>query len=291
MSTRDNKRPLKNPRAKLTMPTGDASHAASGGNPLIDNIHDYTTGSVTLPVMEDLTEEFPPLSLSPRQSPAPKKPMLSSKVEDIDVVASLSKLINERMDGLALQLDGVKKTVDFACEEIKDVKKRVGTLENRMTKEESRMDTHQQHIFDLERYSRRWNLRLLGVKENEKNDVCQIAIEICQAVLPECKNRIRDTVDTVHRSGAKLPNSSKPRPILIQFISRVTRDSLWKAAKTSQFLKDNHWKFAEDLSNEDRERRNKLWPIIEKARSEGKKAYYVGCRGFVNGTEIFPSSG
>lgn len=107
---------------------------------------------------------------------------------------------------------------------------------------------------------------------------------------PECKNRLYDTIDTVHRVGPKRPNGTRPRPIVIQFICRRTRD-VWKDAKTSPYLKENRdLKFAEDLSKEDRERRSKLWPIIEKARRENKKAYYVGSRGFVNGTEVFPSS-
>lgn len=47
---------------------------------------------------------------------------------------------------------------------------RVGTLEQKISKEEKRMDTNQQRITDHERYSRRWTLRLLGVKEAEKED-------------------------------------------------------------------------------------------------------------------------
>ncbi|KAK7879348.1 hypothetical protein WMY93_033871 [Mugilogobius chulae] len=282
MSNRGDKRPLK---PKTLVLADNANSAATGGNPFADNDHDYLACSVPLPETEELMNEFPALPLSPTQSPAPKKAM-HSKAENVDVVATLSKLINKRMDDLALQLVGVKKTVDFVCEEIKDVKGRVKTLEVRVTKEVDRLDTNQQRIADLERYSRRWNLRLLGVKETEKEDARKIAIEICQAVLPEQKKRIRDTIDTVHRVGAKLPNANKSRTIIIQFISRVTRDGLWKPTKTSPFLKENHLKFAEDLSKEDRERRSKLWPLIEKARNEGKKAYYVGCRGFINRTEI-----
>lgn len=286
MSNRDNKRP-NSARTKLSL-AANANHAAASVNPLVDNCHDYTAVSLTLPIVEDLMDEFPPLPVSPSQSPAPKK-LMHSKAENVDVVETLSQLINKRMDDLALQIAGIRKTVDFACEEIKDVKGRVGTLEQKVSKEEERMDTNLQRITDLERYSRRWNLRLFGVKEAVNEDVRKITVEICQAVLPEYKNRLRDTIDTVHRVGPKRPNSTRPRAIIIQFISRVTRDTLWKAAKASPYLKENRdLKFAEDLSKEDRERRSKLWPIIEKARNENKKAYYVGCRGFVDGVEVFP---
>lgn len=200
-----------------------------------------------------------------------------------------SKAENERMDYLALQVAGIRKTVDFACGEIEEVKGRVGTLEHKISKDEERADTIQQRIAALERYSRRWNLRLFGVKEAANEGVRKFTVDICQAVLPEYKNRIRDTIDTVHHVGSMCPKNTRPRAIIIQFSSLVTRDAVWKAAKTSPYLKENcDLKFAEDLSKEDPERRSKLWPIIEKARKENKKAFYVGCRGFVEGMEVFP---
>ena len=45
-------------------------------------------------------------------------------------------------------------------------------------------------------------------------------------------------------------------------------------------------RFAEDLSQLVREARLKTWPMVKKARSEGKPAYYVGARAFINGKEI-----
>ncbi|KTF89581.1 hypothetical protein cypCar_00042412, partial [Cyprinus carpio] len=38
----------------------------------------------------------------------------------------------------------------------------------------------------------------------------------------------------------------------------------------------------------DREKRNKLWPLVDKARRDNKREYFVGGRAFLDGTEIFP---
>lgn len=138
----------------------------------------------------------------------------------------------------------------------------------------------------LERYSRRWTLRLCGVEESEKEDVRQKAIVICQAVLPEQKHRLVDTINTVHRLGPKWQSDLKPRGIILQLTSRACRDTICKAAKTAPFLRDNKPQFGEDLSKEDRERRNKLWPMIEKARKEGKATHFVGSWPFLNGSEV-----
>lgn len=58
--------------------------------------------------------------------------------------------------------------------------------------------------------------------------------------------------------------------------------------KKSVFLQSKGLRFTEDLTKEDRENRQKLWPMIKKAREEGKTAYSVGGRGFINGSEIHP---
>ncbi|XP_028296938.1 uncharacterized protein LOC114458738 [Gouania willdenowi] len=208
------------------------------------------------------------------------------ETEHVDIVTSLSELINARSDSLAMALEGLKKTLDFVSEEVRDVKGRVTKLEVRVTKEEGRGEACQYRVTEVERYLRRWNLRLFGVKESEREDPRKAVIEICQSVLPESKDCLPYTVDTVHRIGPRRQNDNRPRAIIIQFTSRFFRDSIWRAAKSSTFLKERHLKFAEDLSKEDRERRSKLWPTIDKARKEGKKAYFVGSRGFIEGSEI-----
>lgn len=98
MSQRDNKRPSASSRTKLLL-KANASQTAGSVNPLLDNCHHYTALSLPLPIIEDVMDEFPPLPVSPSQSPAPKT-ALHSKVDSVDIVETLSKLINERMDDL-----------------------------------------------------------------------------------------------------------------------------------------------------------------------------------------------
>ncbi len=273
------------------------ANTANAGNVLIDSCHDDTNVSVTLPVVEDEMDDFPPLPITPSKPPASKRVMYahssSEQANSSDIVASLSGLINTRSDNIenmvsanALKIEGLKETVDFASAEIKDMKGKVSMLEKRVIREEGRMDICQQRISELERYSRRWSLRLYVVEESKKEDVWRKAIGICQAVLPVQKNRLANSIDTVHCLCAKQQNDTKPRGIILQFTSRVCRDAIWKAAKMSPFLLDNSLRFVEDLPKEDMERRNKLWLLIEKARKEGKTAYFVGVCAFINGSEV-----
>ncbi|ROL42866.1 hypothetical protein DPX16_0173 [Anabarilius grahami] len=122
----------------------------------------------------------------------------------------------------------------------------------------------------------------------EKMDVRAESIRICEATFPEGGSSLADKIDTVHHVGRRLQNSSRPRPIIIQFSSRVTRDGVWRAARTSEFLRANQLHFTEDLIASDRERRQLLWPAVDKARKEGKRAHFVGGHAFVDGSEIHP---
>lgn len=64
------------------------------------------------------------------------------------------------------------------------------------------------------------------------------------------------------------------------------RDAVWHAAKITDFLKNNHLRITEDLFPADRERWLKLWPSVEKAYKENKKAVFVSGCAFVDGVEI-----
>lgn len=44
--------------------------------------------------------------------------------------------------------------------------------------------------------------------------------------------------------------------------------------------------FGEDLTSRDKETRNKLWPHIETARKEGKKAFFRGAKAIIDGKEL-----
>ncbi|KAJ8278195.1 hypothetical protein GJAV_G00084950 [Gymnothorax javanicus] len=161
-------------------------------------------------------------------------------------------------------------------------------IEKRVEKNENTTERCMARVIDLEGYGRRWNLRLHGLPESEKENVHAAVIDVCRQVLPSEKEKLPGAVDIAHRVGRQRDGDPKPRSVIIRFISRRHREEVWKAAKNCAFLRSKGLRFTEDLTMEDRENRQKLWPMIKKAREEGKMAYFVGGRGFVNGSEIRP---
>ncbi|XP_023814979.1 uncharacterized protein LOC111948013 [Oryzias latipes] len=272
-------------------------------------MHDYMEAVSEPFLMEE--EDFPALPCTPTASPAGKlRKVTETETEAVlSQLSSLTQLINSRSDTLeklisgnsreisemkkavqenSMQISAVKDSVDVVCTEISDMKNRVVHAEAQLEKYKTIVETQEKRISQLESYSRRWNLKLRGLAEKENQNVRQEVIQICQSVLPEAKDKLPDVVDTVHRLGPKRPNNNQPRGIIIQFTARIHRDAVWRAAKKSAFLKEHNLRMAEDLSAEDRERRNRLWPAVEKARRENKLAFFVGGRAFVNGKEILP---
>ncbi len=96
-------------------------------------------------------------------------------------------------------------------------------------------------------------------------------------------------MDTVHRIGPKTKDES--RQVIIQFCMRKYRDEFWNSIKASDVCKLRGVKFSEDLSKGDREARAALWPRISEARAAGKKAYYRGSYGYIEGARIVKDGG
>ncbi|ROI87629.1 hypothetical protein DPX16_0074 [Anabarilius grahami] len=229
----------------------------STDNLLVNNLHGYCTAGV--PVISLGDPDFPSLPITPSTTPskpsAPKKikPQRSVDLDSEGIVQRISVIFNTRIDSLeksvekmisnnTLKIEGLKKTVDFACAEISEVK-----------------DQNVRHA----------------------------VIHICQSILPEHKAKLPDVIDSVHRLGQLKKGATKPQGIIIQFSARIYRDAVWKK---STFLQNNKLRFAEDLSPAVRERRMQLWPLVAKAREQGKAAYFVGGRAFAKGAELFPDT-
>lgn len=172
---------------------------------------------------------------------------------------NIMRCINERVNGLEellrvnmVSIEVLKKTTEFLFNKVKDVKDDMKILKTDMKvvsdghgKKMSEIDSR---LNKIERYKRRWNLRLYGLAEQSGEDVRAEVVDICCAVLPELTSKIQQDVYIVHRLGRKRNgNASRGRTIFIQFVSRSLRDKLWKAAKTSTYLNSKELWFGEDL--------------------------------------------
>ncbi len=140
----------------------------------------------------------------------------------------------------------------------------------------------------MQKYKRRWDLRIYGVKESGPDKECNtwdIVIKILSKVSPKIAHKLPDVVDSVHRLGQKR-SDGRPRVIIVQFAMRLYRDTVWRDAKDNHYLKENGLHIKEDLSSEERAARKKAWPLVKRAREEGKKAGFRGGFAFIEGVRV-----
>lgn len=216
-----------------------------------------------------------------------------------NIIQILSGKINERADELVVMIKKNSSEIESMSEalnsihiDVNDLKKDSEILKTENVALKNKVAELESKVNEQERYSRRWCLRLLGVAEDPTVMVKSRVEEICKAMVPENKwMEVAAQIDVAHRLGRLKAGEERnvrprPRPIIMRFVSRSARDFIWQHAKKNEFLKSKGYVFKEDLTSSDKEARRSLWPAVEKARKEGKSAYFSGGKAFIDGREV-----
>lgn len=252
------------------------SHAASS---LAAAGHDY--GGV-----DNFDEDFPPLPVTPSKSPAHKKKAMDMGIDPalLAQFEFLKTLINSRADTIESRIALLENKFESVSAEMKAVTTRVTALEQKVTGVEQPLKHMRRWMDAMETRSRRNNLRLDGIPESVSEENIRATVTtICQKLVPEKKDLFPRDIDVAHRLGRRIEEGSRPRTVILHFVSRDCRQAVWRAARTAPYMEQHGLRFKEDLSDGDRERRTKLWPYVKSAREAGKRAHYVGGRAFIVG--------
>jgi len=129
-------------------------------------------------------------------------------------------------------------------------------------------------------------VEVAGLKRGKSTgDTRQLAIQVLGKISPKIAGKLPEVVDSVHRIGKK-KDGNTARNIIIQFSMRHYRDIVWRDARGSKFLEDAHLRLKEDLSPDERAVRAKAWPLLQKAREEGKRASFIGAFAYIEGKRV-----
>lgn len=206
----------------------------------------------------------------------------------LKAIETLGIRVNERIDDVTTQmkqhsamLANIAKAVQLNAEELDECKKKINHLEKTVETLKKENEDMKSQVANNDRYKRRWSLRIKGKKENAGENLKAEVIQLLNKIAPDLAEKMDDAVDVVHRMGRMMESNN--RQIIILFAKRAVRDEIWKRTKTSSVCKKEGIRFAEDLTQEDWRARQALWPMIEKARKEGKAAGFRGPFGFIDG--------
>ncbi|KAL1276957.1 hypothetical protein QQF64_023630 [Cirrhinus molitorella] len=168
-------------------------------------------------------------------SPAKNAPIVKRKdsgtegKEGMNLVLEILKQVTDKVDTLGTQLQqnsimlaGIAKAVEFNAAEIKDCKTQLQSSIREVTALKKDNEDLKERVLELERYKRRWNLRIRGLKEKEGEDI-----------------RRRE--------------ENKTRHVIVQFTQRIHQDALWRMTKDHEICKELRISFIEDLCKADRE--------------------------------------
>ncbi len=250
--------------------------------------------------------DFPSLSDIPQKSdsPAKKRNKVGSKMdpENTTEVLEAIQALSLKLDCTLSKISTIEKTTELTSAKVDSLATSVQQLladakihDERLSGMEKEMQTLKTenaslraNIAETEHYSRRWSLKMHGLKETDGEDVRRITIDALAKVAPKIQDHLDRVVDVVHRLGRKSspPNANPKRAIVILFSMRIYRDEVWRAARNSKFLLDNNLRISELLSPEDKAAREKLWPRVKKAREEGKRAVFRGSFAYIEGKRI-----
>lgn len=241
-----------------------------------------------------------PLPCTPAKSPAPKKGKITSPDCDLNkvmiAIQSLSakcEVIFEKVTSMETTVRNTDHAMTFLNESVEKLLKdttnhneRISALEKKTSDLREENKQLKLQLLEANSYRRRWGLRLHGMKEEDpQENIRDMVINVLGKISPKIAGKLPEVVDSVHRIGRKKDGNSA-RSIIIQFSMRHFRDIVWRDARGSKFLEEAHLRLKEDLSPEERAARAKAWPLVQKAREEGKRASFIGAFAYIEGKKV-----
>lgn len=205
-----------------------------------------------------------PQKMKPRNQAERNQPGEITTETILNAIQTLIKRYDEQDDRLKTfesQMKATTQAVRVNKEELSKVKEEMLLL-----KKEN--ESLKQICLEQARYKRRWNLRLMGLPENDKEDTRETVIGILTRVIPLSVEILRESVDTVHCLGKKndAATNKMSRPVIIQFALRTVRDEVWRRSREARVCREMNIQFKEDFSKEDRKAHAILWPKVQEAR-------------------------
>ena len=185
---------------------------------------------------------------------------IMSKVDEIDGIKSKQ----QELEG---DVESIKESLNFVninTEEVENLRKSNEELKKK--------------VEHLERYSRDFNIRILGVNETQGEDCLAITMDFISSLGFE---DAAAKVENAHRMGKKRDN--KPRHIIAKLYSRPFKKKVIQVSKSEDGKATlGGARIVEDFSPGDFETRKKALPLMKKviqvSKSEDGKATLGGAR-------------
>lgn len=239
-----------------------------------------------------------PLPDTPQKPPIKKVKRANCETANIEILEAIQELakkhdatfqkisaIEKTTETTSKHLEKLSSTVQQLSLEMDQQKQSTTQMKSEISKLKAENKTLKASVVECERYSRRWSLKIHGIREEDGEDIRCKVLNILSKVAPDIRDDLNGGVDIVHRIGQRRPDGAC-RSTIVLFAFRRIRDLVWRKTKGSKFLNDNKLRITEALTTEERAAREKLWPLVKKAREDGKKASFRGILAIIDGKVV-----
>lgn len=267
----------------------------------IPDMNDYGKKSVDeqLNIFDNILKQGSP-RVSTNMRPS-KKSKIFASAEDNDndkiitnalLLAAIERI--ERMQEKSLErvcsvegtVNAVKVKLDGMGKQMSEIMSKVEVLETQaVTLQEENVELRDKYN-KLEAHSRRSNLRVHGIPEKAGENTRRLIVDLFGQVSPRTRGDLELMVDVAHRLGPHSEGRRSHRTIIVRFLSRRYRDNVFEDAKTATVLQERKIRITQDLTEQDKASRNKLWPQVAQARKENKRAGFRGPYAYIEGRRI-----
>ena len=168
-------------------------------------------------------------------------------------------------------MEGVIESVDFAAEKLANTEHSLERLEKSLAEATCEIANSRITVAKLsdtvsrqERHSRSFNIRVLGVRE-ENTENC---INILERIIGERFDITGSTIENAQRTGKPAP-PDRPCHIIARFYSRAVRASVMRSARVK--LATTPFRLIDDLSQDDLREKQRVRPYMDELYRLHKK--------------------
>ena len=176
-------------------------------------------------------------------------------------------------------------SINFESENVNDLSNDIATIKKQLKdfqiesqQASATIGSLQSETSNLQRYTRSYNVRVLGIPEKDSED--------CVATVEDILSRYFDvpvgTIENAHRVGKS--GGGKPRQLIARFFSRVTRRLVMTSARDA--FANTGIRFVDDLTPKDLEAKCRILPYMEKLNADNKKPRFIDGRLFSEGRPV-----
>ena len=193
-------------------------------------------------------------------------------LEKVTGLECTMKTVQEDISTLKGRTSGIEKAVKDMDDGLNFMNSGVENLKCKVASSERETKFLKERLLYQEVYNRRENLRFIGIPENEEVNEENTSETVYRFMERELNIEGARHIEfqRVHRIGAKKPGNS--RPIIACFLKYPDREGVFKRALERRGHIDV--KIYSDLPREIQEGRKKQWPLLKRAREEGKTAFF-----------------